>query len=140
MCVETLAGWRCRRRRYALPNLSPAGRTHPRLKCLSYAFVPPDKARYAQAVSVTHPILPIEIQATRYRPMILEDIPRVHEIDQLSFSLPWPEKSFRFELTENPTTIALGVAIVPINPAGLVIGMSVVWLIVDEAHIATIAI
>jgi ribosomal-protein-alanine N-acetyltransferase len=72
--------------------------------------------------------------------MILEDIPRVHEIDQLSFSLPWPEKSFRFELTENPTTIALVVEIVPINSDALVIGMSVVWLIVDEAHIATIAI
>ncbi|OGO61400.1 MAG: ribosomal-protein-alanine N-acetyltransferase [Chloroflexi bacterium RBG_19FT_COMBO_47_9] len=72
--------------------------------------------------------------------MILEDIPRVHEIDQLSFSLPWPEKSFRFELTENPTTIALVVEIVPINSDALVIGMSVVWLIVDEAHIATIAV
>jgi ribosomal-protein-alanine N-acetyltransferase len=72
--------------------------------------------------------------------MILEDIPRVHEIDQLSFSLPWPEKSFRFELTENPTTLALVAEIVPINSDALVIGISVVWLIVDEAHVATIAV
>jgi [ribosomal protein S18]-alanine N-acetyltransferase len=35
------------------------------------------------------------------RPMKLEDIEQVHQIDVLSFSLPWPERSFRFELTEN---------------------------------------
>ncbi len=39
--------------------------------------------------------------------MKLEDIPQVHEIDVLSFALPWPEKSYLFELTENPTTLAL---------------------------------
>jgi [ribosomal protein S18]-alanine N-acetyltransferase len=35
------------------------------------------------------------------RPMTLEDIEQVHQIDVLSFSLPWPERSFRFELSEN---------------------------------------
>ena len=38
------------------------------------------------------------------RRMTLEDVPAVHEIDTLSFSLPWPERSFRFELTENPVS------------------------------------
>ncbi len=72
--------------------------------------------------------------------MTLVDIPRVHEIDMQSFSLPWPEKSYRFELTENPSTLAL-VAVLPAESnSTLVIGMSVVWIIMDEAHIATIAI
>jgi len=72
--------------------------------------------------------------------MNLEDIPRVHGIDILSFSLPWPEKSFIFELTENPSSLSLVVEIVAEDRPLVVIGMSVVWIIIDEAHIATIAI
>ena len=75
------------------------------------------------------------------RPMKLEDIPRVHEIDVLSFSLPWPEKSYLFELTENPSTLALVAEIIShAMPNRLSSGWSVVWIVVDEAHIATIAI
>ena len=74
------------------------------------------------------------------RPMKLDDIPRVHEIDVLSFSLPWPEKSYLFELTENPSTLAIVAEIVPCGTSPVVIGMAVVWIVVDEAHIATVAI
>jgi len=72
--------------------------------------------------------------------MILEDIPQVHEIDVLSFALPWPEKSYQFELVENPATLALVAELVPSAAKPRVIGMAVVWIVVDEAHIATIAI
>ncbi len=72
--------------------------------------------------------------------MELEDIPRVHEIDVLSFSLPWPEKSYLFELNENPTTLALVAELIPSNTKPIVIGMAVVWVVIDVAHIATIAI
>jgi ribosomal-protein-alanine N-acetyltransferase len=69
------------------------------------------------------------------RRMTVEDIPAVHEIDLLSFSLPWSERSFRFELSENP--LARGwVAEVD----GQVAAMLLLWYIVDEAHIATIAV
>ena len=37
-------------------------------------------------------------------PMTLEDIPRVLEIDQLSFPLPWSATSYRYELTQNPNS------------------------------------
>lgn len=87
-----------------------------------------------------HPNLSFQIQALKFRPMKLEDIPRVHEIDVLSFPLPWPEKSYLFELTENPTTLALVAEIILHEAKPLVIGMAVVWLVIDEAHIATIAI
>jgi ribosomal-protein-alanine N-acetyltransferase len=76
----------------------------------------------------------------KYRPMTLEDIPRVHEIDVLSFSLPWPESSFQFELTQNPSTLATVTELVPPGAMPVIIGMAVVWIMVDEAHIATIAI
>jgi len=98
------------------------------------------KTSQGQAVLLMLPTSPFEIHELRYRPMELEDIPCVHEIDMLSFSLPWPEKSFRFELTENPSTLALLVEIVPKDSIPIVIGMSIVWIIDDEAHIATIAI
>jgi len=68
------------------------------------------------------------------RRMTLEDVPTVHAIDILSFSLPWPERSFRFELTENPVSrcwVALS--------GERIAAMLVLWLIVDEAHIATLA-
>ena len=68
------------------------------------------------------------------RRMTLEDVPSVIELDQKSFSLPWPERSFRFELTANPAS-RCWVADVD----GRVVGMIVVWLIIDEAHVATLA-
>lgn len=68
------------------------------------------------------------------RRMTLEDIPAVVVLDQLSFTLPWPERSFRFELTDNPASRCWVVDL-----DGKIIGMIVVWLLVDEAHVATIA-
>ena len=68
------------------------------------------------------------------RRMTLDDIPAVIELDQLSFSLPWPERSFRFELTENPASRCWVIEL-----EGKIVGMLVAWLLVDEAHIATIA-
>lgn len=69
-----------------------------------------------------------------FRKMTLDDVPAVVDLDQKSFSLPWPERSFRFELTDNPAS-RCWVAEVDEK----IVGMIVVWLIVDEAHIATIA-
>jgi [ribosomal protein S18]-alanine N-acetyltransferase len=71
--------------------------------------------------------------------MALEDVERVHLIDQLSFSLPWSERSYRFELTENQNS-SLWVAEVDAAGGALVVGMIVVWIVLDEAHIATLAI
>jgi [ribosomal protein S18]-alanine N-acetyltransferase len=68
------------------------------------------------------------------RKMTLEDVPGVIDLDQKSFSLPWPERSFRFELTGNPAS-RCWVA----DFEGKIVGMIVVWLIIDEAHVATLA-
>ncbi len=72
--------------------------------------------------------------------MTLEDIPRVHAIDVISFSLPWSEKSYHYELTQNTSALALVAELSDDNDAASLIGLSIVWIIVDEAHIATIAI
>lgn len=68
------------------------------------------------------------------RPMTLEDVPQVQAIDQLSFSLPWPESSFKFELTENENSLCQVAEV-----DGRIAAMIVVWIIVDEAHVGTIA-
>ena len=68
------------------------------------------------------------------RRMTLEDLEQVVAIDKASFSLPWPERSFRFEITDNPASRAWVAEL-----DGKVVGAIVAWLLVDEAHIATIA-
>lgn len=68
------------------------------------------------------------------RKMTLDDVPAVVGLDQKSFSLPWPERSFRYELTGNPASRCWVAEL-----DGQVVGMIVVWLIGDEAHVATLA-
>lgn len=69
-----------------------------------------------------------------YRRMIPDDIPSVHQIDTVSFSLPWPERSFHYEIKDNPISRPW----VAVDNDSIV-AMLVLWLIEDEAHIATIA-
>ncbi|NOH01577.1 MAG: ribosomal protein S18-alanine N-acetyltransferase [Chloroflexi bacterium] len=66
--------------------------------------------------------------------MTLNDLEQVVAIDQVSFSLPWPPRSFQFELTDNQASRCWVV-----EGDGRVIAMIVSWLILDELHIATIA-
>jgi len=68
------------------------------------------------------------------RRMTEEDVSAAQEIDHLSFSLPWPERSFHFEVAGNPASRCWVGEI-----EGRIVAMVVVWMIVDEAHLATIA-
>lgn len=68
------------------------------------------------------------------RKMILNDLEQVVAIDQASFSLPWPPRSFQFELTDNPASRSWVVEF-----DGKIVSMLVGWLIIDELHVATIA-
>jgi ribosomal-protein-alanine N-acetyltransferase len=68
----------------------------------------------------------------------MEDLDQVHAIDLISFSLPWPASAFRYELLDNPHS-ALWVAETTSQDRE-VVGLIVVWMILDEAHIANIAV
>ena len=46
-------------------------------------------------------ITPEMMVELRFRHMQLEDVEQVYAIDVLSFALPWSERSYRYELTEN---------------------------------------
>ena len=92
------------------------------------------------------------------RRMRTEDLDQAVLLDCMSFSLPWPPSAYLHELnnTGGKVWVAEQVLEAPleyrsplpvpvadfIQPAGgpAVVGVIVVWLIVDEAHIATLAV
>ncbi|MBN2048356.1 MAG: ribosomal protein S18-alanine N-acetyltransferase [Anaerolineaceae bacterium] len=74
------------------------------------------------------------------RPMALADLKRVHEIDVRSFSLPWSERSFRYDLTQNPSARMWVAEVVHPDGRREVVGSMVLWIVVDEAHLGTIAV
>jgi ribosomal-protein-alanine N-acetyltransferase len=74
-----------------------------------------------------------------FRRMKEEDVEQVYVIDTLSFSLPWSESSYRFEVN-NPNSRAWVAEAIYSTGKQRIVGILVLWLIVDEGHIATIAI
>jgi [ribosomal protein S18]-alanine N-acetyltransferase len=73
------------------------------------------------------------------RKMTPADLARVIEIDRQSFSLPWPESSFHYEVEKNDAARAWVAETRLPDGAVRLVGMIIGWLIVDEIHIATIA-
>jgi len=70
------------------------------------------------------------------RKMTVEDVPVVAQLDRMSFSLPWPEHVFYYEVKDNFAARCF----VAETEDKRVIGMIISWVILDELHIATIAI
>jgi len=73
------------------------------------------------------------------RPMLVDDIEQVQAIDALSFALPWPKNSYNFELKDNQHSRCWVVEDGSQEPKRIV-AMAVTWLVVDELHVATIAV
>ena len=76
----------------------------------------------------------------RLRSMRADDIPQVAALDHLSFADPWPQGSFEYELKANNYSLCLVAEDPAAAEGGTIVGALVIWLIVDEAHIATIAV
>lgn len=74
------------------------------------------------------------------RSMQLDDLSQVLAIDSQSFTLPWPESAYRYELLENTSSFLMVAEIEQSEVGRLIVGVVVVWMILDEAHIATIAV
>ncbi len=88
------------------------------------------------------------------RYMTVADLPQVTEIDQLSFEIPWSEKSYRYEMNESHQSFMVVLEWsreriatrwqrwLNIHPyvEHRVIGYGGMWFIAGEAHISTIAI
>ncbi len=68
------------------------------------------------------------------REMQPADLPSAHEIDRQAFSMPWPPDAYRHEIENEHSFPVVAVA------EGEVVGVGVLWMVLDEAHIATIAV
>lgn len=77
---------------------------------------------------------------TIFRPMSLADLDQVEEIDTLSFQMPWPRDAFLYEIKQNPASLCWVAEREMPNQAPIVVGTIVVWLILEEAHIGTLAV
>lgn len=85
------------------------------------------------------------------RPMSLQDIPEVMEIERRVFPAPWPARAYEYELKHNPSSCYLvvrpvvqakshpGFARGPVSHGPLV-AYGGFWQMVDEAHICTLAV
>ena len=87
-------------------------------------------------------------------PMTLDDIDQVMEIEKIAFSAPWSARAYRYEITQNDhsTMLVVRPAQVPtsllahlrrwlkLGAPAPVLGYAGLWLLVDEAHISTIAV
>ncbi len=68
-------------------------------------------------------------------PMRMDDLLRVSEIEQASFPTPWPRDAYTHELRENRLACYLVARTVH-----QVVGYTGMWIILDEAHVTTIAV
>ena len=73
------------------------------------------------------------------RKMTVEDVSAVFAIEDRTFTTPWSERMFKHELQRNPSS-RIWVLEVLEEGEKIIAGMVVAWLIVDEVHIANIAI
>lgn len=71
---------------------------------------------------------------TIIRPMTAADLPTVAQIDALSFSQPWPPAAFDVELLNDNSRCWVA------EEDGRLAAALVIWRVLDEAHIATIAV
>ena len=68
-------------------------------------------------------------------PLTVADLREVAEIERVSFSAPWPTSAYTTELTTNRLARYVGARI-----GGALVGFGGIWLMVDEAHITTMAV
>jgi len=74
------------------------------------------------------------------RPMTIRDTEAVYAIDLLSFSLPWSLRAYRFEVSENENARCLVAEYTLPGEKSTLAGMIVTWIVLDEAHIGTLAV
>ena len=68
-------------------------------------------------------------------PMRPEDLERVLEIEQVSFPTPWPRDAYSHELHENRLACYVVARVMH-----KIVGYAGMWVILDEAHVTTIAV
>ena len=68
-------------------------------------------------------------------PLTVADLDEVAVIESVSFTAPWPTSAYTIELTTNRLARYVGARI-----DGMLVGFGGIWLMVDEAHVTTMAV
>ena len=68
-------------------------------------------------------------------PLTVADLDEVAVIENISFTAPWPTSAYTTELTTNRLARYVGARI-----GGTLVGFGGIWLMVDEAHVTTMAV
>jgi len=68
-------------------------------------------------------------------PMRVDDIPEVLRVESLCFKTPWPRNAFQNELTENKLAHYF---VGRVNDE--IVGYGGLWVILEDAHITTVAV
>ena len=94
-------------------------------------------ASTASVAKARSAVRPVPARDLVIRPMTLEDVPEVAELEADIFADAWSADSF---LSEVDRRRDVGIPLVVRGQAGLLVAYAVVWFIVDETHIANIAV
>lgn len=68
-------------------------------------------------------------------PLTVDDLDEVAVIERVSFAAPWPTSAYSTELTTNRLARYVGARV-----NGVLVGFGGIWLMVDEAHVTTMAV
>ena len=74
-------------------------------------------------------------ESPHFRTLTVADVPRVHQMEKLCFSMPWSENMLAQEIRDNPYALYLGAV-----EDGVLIGYVGAWRILDEAHMTNLAV
>ena len=72
---------------------------------------------------------------TEIRRMRESDIDEVYRIEQDLFPVPWPRRSFVFEVGNSPTTYAI-----VLTEDEMIAGYAISWFLGEELHIGNVAV
>lgn len=76
----------------------------------------------------------MDLKTLRFEPIQERHIPKILEIEKQTNSAPWSERSFQNELEHRHGIFLVGI----LNSELIAYGG--VWLVIDEAHITTVAV
>ena len=68
-------------------------------------------------------------------PLTVDDLDEVAGIERVSFAAPWPTSAYSTELTTTRLARYVGARV-----NGVLVGFGGIWLMVDEAHVTTMAV
>ena len=75
-----------------------------------------------------------DLKTLRFEPIQESNIPAILDIEKVSNTAPWSERSFKNELDHQHGVFLVGLL------QGQVVAYGGVWLVIDEAHVTTIAV